>query len=296
MRRLVGTLIALLALALPATAAAEARPLDGGGMVFAPITGPGDPEDYSYEVTLGEDQVLRPVDEHEAAVFYSGHLPAFTITAPPASAADGAAVPTTLAVTGPDEVTLTVHHRAGNPAAGFAPFAYPITAGPGWEGGFRTITVEMLPPGEVERRQREIEAASPPATIEPPQPTRTVKKPRRVFVVNALGSDKLVHEPRAFLLSADGSFGVQALEWGTYGGAVARATGRGYLNDCDPNCAAGEITHPPAKLTLSKVVDCDGTPIYARLRYALSGPLPDGFPRRGGYSTRPVGDDGKPDC
>ena len=35
---------------------------------------------------------------------------------------------------------LTVYHREGNPAAGGAPFAYPITDGPGWVGGFRTIS------------------------------------------------------------------------------------------------------------------------------------------------------------
>ena len=61
-------------------------------------------------------------------------------------------MPTTLAITQPNIVALTVHHRAGNPAAGGAAFEYPVTAGEGWEGGFQTHQVAMpsgeVPPGE----------------------------------------------------------------------------------------------------------------------------------------------------
>lgn len=119
---------------------------------------------------------------------------------------------------------------------------------------------------------------------------------QRVLVTNALGSDKLVYRPRSFLLSGDGTFWVNRVTWKSYGGAVATATARGNVNDCIPYCAAGHFTHPPAKLTLTRIVDCHGTPIYARLRYELSGPLPKGFPRRGGYSMLPLDEDGKPDC
>ena len=52
-------------------------------------------------------------------------------------------MPTTLAVVSDDVITLTVHHRAGNPAAGGAPFVYPITSGAGWEGGFQTQYVDI---------------------------------------------------------------------------------------------------------------------------------------------------------
>jgi len=61
------------------------------------------------------------------------------------------------------EVILTVQHREGNPAAGGAPFTYPIVSGKGWEGGFRTITVEMnnpMPPPTTPAP-----APSPPAPI-----------------------------------------------------------------------------------------------------------------------------------
>lgn len=58
-----------------------------------------------------------------------------------------AAVPTSIAVTGESDFTVTVHHREGNPAAGGAPFDYPISPGVGWEGGFQT-TIVTMPPGE----------------------------------------------------------------------------------------------------------------------------------------------------
>lgn len=116
------------------------------GMAFGEIHGPADPEEYSWTVELGEDQVLRAIDDQHAAVYYSGHEVAFSITAEPAHDAGGAAVPTTIAVSDRDVITLTVHHRAGNPAASGAPFIYPIVGGSGWEGGFRTIVVPMSGP------------------------------------------------------------------------------------------------------------------------------------------------------
>jgi hypothetical protein len=40
---------------------------------------------------------------------------------------------------------LTVHHRAGNPKAGGAPFDYPILGGPGFESSFQTALVQEPP-------------------------------------------------------------------------------------------------------------------------------------------------------
>ncbi len=121
-------------------------------------------------------------------------------------------------------------------------------------------------------------------------------KPQQVRVVRALGEDKLYYRPHFFLLSGDGTFGMNRVNWQSYGGATAKATARAFVNDCIPYCAAGHVSHPRATLRLSKLVDCDGTPIYARLEYAIAGSLPKGFPRRGGYSMRPLGEDGKPEC
>lgn len=137
-------------LGLTMAASAEPPPPYNGLMDFAAIQGPDGPEEFSWEVSLGDEQELKAIDNTHAAVYYTDpeeHI-AFTIVAQPAHAADGANVPTTLAVTQPNVITLTVHHRAGNPAAGGAPFDYPVSAGAGWEGGFQQHTVDMGPPTE----------------------------------------------------------------------------------------------------------------------------------------------------
>jgi hypothetical protein len=125
------------------------------------IQDPSGPEDYSWEVQLAKNQALEQVDDQTAVVYYVGdHTTAFPITAEPAHDAEGASVPTTLAVTGSDVITLTVHHRAGNPKTGGTPFDYPILAGQGWEGGFQTVYITG-PPDEAElgeqreRRERQ---------------------------------------------------------------------------------------------------------------------------------------------
>jgi PASTA domain len=125
---------------------APLRDLDEGGMGFPMIQGPESPERYPFRVSLGEEQFLRQLSPTEVQVFNAGYSSARTIEAVKASAADGAKVPTTLEQTGRDVVTLVVHHRAGNPAAGGAPFDYPIIQGEGWEGGFFTGIVQMSNP------------------------------------------------------------------------------------------------------------------------------------------------------
>jgi hypothetical protein len=144
-------LVAALAIAVAPAAAesgetAEVRNLSDGGMVFPEITGPGAPQEYPFRVNLGEEQELRQVSETEALVQYSDGTASFSIRAEDAHDAEGATVPTTLRVSDPDVVTLVVEYRAGNPAAGGAPFLYPIVAGKGWSGGFRTIVVPMTNP------------------------------------------------------------------------------------------------------------------------------------------------------
>lgn len=154
-RVLIFALVGICVLAFTSASAPAAPPNYDGVMGFAAIHGPSDPEDYSWTVTLGEDQTLELVDDQHAQVLYGDGHSAFGIAAEPAHDAGGATVPTTLAISGGDIITLTVHHRSGNPASSGAPFDYPITAGPGWEGGFHTEIVRG-PPDETElREQRE---------------------------------------------------------------------------------------------------------------------------------------------
>ena len=168
---LLWALVASLAVAVaPAAAESGDAAPSGGGMSFPTITGPEAPEEYPFNLNLGSEQYLEPISATEVGVFYAGHVLAFTLSAEPAHDAVGATVPTTLQQTGPEQVTLTVHHREGNPAAGWAPFVYPITGGAGWPGGFHTVTVEMNNPfGNANESVRE---TNPPAPTEPiPVPT-----------------------------------------------------------------------------------------------------------------------------
>lgn len=155
-RPLIGicTLLGVLVIG-PASASADppGLPVFDGAMTFAEIQGPSNPEEYSWEVILGEGQALELVDEQHAEVYYTeDHHPAYEITAESAHAADGSSVPTSLMVSGEDILTLVVHHHAGNPTAGGAPFVYPVVAGPGWEGGFEPVVI-VGPPDEQELRE-----------------------------------------------------------------------------------------------------------------------------------------------
>jgi hypothetical protein len=155
MRGLLPITFAVLLCALaPASAAAEEIPPYDGLMAFPAIEDPAGPEEFSWEVQLGEDEELRQIDDRHAGVYYVGEgeeFLAMTIQAQAAHDSEGKAVPTTLAVTQPNVITLTVHHRAGNPAADGAPFDYPVMRGVGWEGGFQTQEgqIEQTPPPEV---------------------------------------------------------------------------------------------------------------------------------------------------
>jgi hypothetical protein len=126
-------MLAVAAVVLPGTSAV-ALPVYEGTMSFPAIADPAGTEDYSWEVDLAEDQALRSVDDRHAEVYYVDapeHV-AFGVEAGRAHDANGANVPTTLAIPGGNVITLTVHHRAGDPATGGQPFDYPVVAGEGW--------------------------------------------------------------------------------------------------------------------------------------------------------------------
>jgi tripartite motif-containing protein 71 len=121
------------------------RPMANGGYNFADIRSQAAPEHYAYELELSPKLELVQVSPSEVAIRYTDGGPvSFSITALPAHDAIGTAVPTHIAVTGSDVVTLTVEHRGTSPAGGG--FVYPVVGGTGWEGGFRSISFEMNEP------------------------------------------------------------------------------------------------------------------------------------------------------
>lgn len=142
----------------PSAASADSPPLPSydGALFFPTIHGPGDPEEFSWEVELSAGEHLEALGDQTAEVYFKDGSPMATIEAEAAHDATGAAVPTSLAVVGSNIVTLTVHHRVGNPAAGGAPFVYPVEAGPPFQVGNSTVTV-IAPKNESQiREEREL--------------------------------------------------------------------------------------------------------------------------------------------
>src|SRR6476620_2585516 len=155
----------------PAAVGADS-PTYNGLMTFPALQGPEGPEEYSLEGKLGPEEELRQVDDTHAGVFWEDGTQVMTIDATAAHDAEGATVPTTLAVTPPKVITLTVHHRSGNSAKGGASFLYPVTSGEGWEGGFRTEQV-VMPPGELPPPK--------PTCVVPDISNRTLRASRKIL-------------------------------------------------------------------------------------------------------------------
>jgi hypothetical protein len=172
---------ALLCALAPASAVAEEIPPYDGAMSFPAVQDPAGPEEFSWEVQLYEGQELRQIDDRRAAVYYteSEHL-AFGIGARAAHDVVGTDVPTSLTVTQPNVVTLTVHHRAGNPARAGAPFDYPVNAGAGWEGGIISRPI-LMPPAETSAPPPPPVSVTAPACLVPDLGGKSLKASRRAL-------------------------------------------------------------------------------------------------------------------
>jgi hypothetical protein len=116
------------------------RPKYNGILQFEQIREPSSPVEFSWEVSLLPGQELIPVPGGQyAAVYFEDGTQMMLIEAMPAHDATGHAVPTSLAVTGPNVITLTVNHHAGA-------YVYPVIAGPSYEVGYSTVEFFMPPP------------------------------------------------------------------------------------------------------------------------------------------------------
>ena len=90
----------------------------------------------------------------------------------------GLTVPTSLAVSDGNVITLTVHHRAGNPVADGASFVYPVVGGPGFELGFEHVET-WSPPEESPAKTQT--AAAPQGCLVPSLRGKTLKQARHAL-------------------------------------------------------------------------------------------------------------------
>jgi hypothetical protein len=117
-----------------------------------------------------------------------------------------------------------------------------------------------------------------------------------VFVKPSLNEVPPQVRPHKILLAEDGTLDLYAIHYESYGGPVAKASGRAYTRGCVPDCAQGKVERPRATIRFSKLTRCEGKMVYARLNYSLRGPIPNGFARHATYDLRPVDEAGKPVC
>jgi hypothetical protein len=231
---LAAVLLALAVGAAPASAdPGTPLPTYDGAMSYPAITEPPSPEEYSWRVALNPGQSLKLDDPQHAEVDYEGGVTAMVIVPEPAHDANGAAVPTSLAVSEEDVITLIVHHRAGNPAAGGAPFAYPVSSGPAFIIGEGTVIVQgPLDESEIrearERIERENPAAQPSGAIATSPPERPV-----LFSTQCANAH---YKPSEIVIScADARASFHAEEWIRWGSSSAEASGQFLHPDCAPS-------------------------------------------------------------
>jgi hypothetical protein len=126
------------------------RPLYEGALIFQAIRSASAPEGYEWEVDLSPGQTLKSVDGQHAEVYYANGHAAFGIQAEPAHDAVGTEVPTTISVTSPNVIVLTVAHRE-------KPLVYPVIGGAGWRGGFVSVSIQGPKDEQELREERERE-------------------------------------------------------------------------------------------------------------------------------------------
>src|SRR6201999_20385 len=103
----------------------------------------------------------------------------------------------------------------------------------------------------------------------------------------SIDTDELTVRPHAILLSGDGTLSLYAIHYESYGGAVAKASGRAYTRGCTPDCAEGKARRPGATIHFADQVTCEGKLVYGEVSYVLHGPLLKGCKRRESFDLRP---------
>jgi sugar lactone lactonase YvrE len=146
------------------------RPVFNGIMNFESIRSNTAPQTFSWEVALWPGQILKSIDATHLGVFYEDGSMALVIAAEGAHDAVGTAVPTSIAISGGNVVTLTVSHQQGT-------YVYPVTAGSGWLGG---TTTQYVSRPLTEKETEEREAARERAEIEAQQSAEAQQREKEI--------------------------------------------------------------------------------------------------------------------
>ena len=82
-----------------------------------------------------------------------------------------------------------------------------------------------------------------------------------------------VQQPKELTVyCADGGQIIQDIRWFNWTDLSATGEGIAYTNQCDPNCAEGQIQRSKVKITLLDVQDIDGISMYTTLQLLYTDP------------------------
>ncbi len=88
------------------------------------------------------------------------------------------------------------------------------------------------------------------------------------------------HPTSLILTCADANYWLAALKWHGWGHASAMAIGDAHANDCNPNCAAGQFSAYPVKVTATGLRRCGSARYYSRVTIVYAGARPTGIAKR----------------
>jgi hypothetical protein len=88
-----------------------------------------------------------------------------------------------------------------------------------------------------------------------------------------------VQRPASAVLSGDSTLGLQAMSWTGWGTTTATGSGTGWVDDCNPTCAAGTIHREPTQITLTSPATACGIRYFEQAELRWTATVPPGLPR-----------------
>ncbi|MHB8690072.1 MAG: hypothetical protein ACYDHH_02390 [Solirubrobacteraceae bacterium] len=106
----------------------------------------------------------------------------------------------------------------------------------------------------------------PPATATTTPPPPAAVGP--VYFEGVVGNGD--QRPSSLELTGDGTLIVSGVQWTSWGGPVATATGNAEYHGCTPNCAAAPVQTALVSIRLNTIRVCSGRQYYSGLTLTMS--------------------------
>jgi hypothetical protein len=100
-----------------------------------------------------------------------------------------------------------------------------------------------------------------------------------VYVAPGFSAGGAVYRPSKFWASGDATLLFRSIRWSHYGRHSASGAATGEINDCEPDCADGQMHPYPARIDLGGVKRTCGRLFYTRLHIRWTHAVPPGLKR-----------------